>query len=103
MEANYSWFLISIIYNHYNCFHFDEIVHQFSIAYFIRFHFPNMHQQVFRSLAMSLIICYIHVWSGIVIFAIFFGNVLTALYSGDNFARLETVVIKRDYFQQKSF
>jgi hypothetical protein len=52
---------------------------------------------------MSLIICYIHVWSGIVIFAIFFGNVLTALYSGDNFARLETVVIKRDYFQQKSF
>jgi hypothetical protein len=43
--------------------------------------------QIFRSLALALVICYVHVWSGIVVFAIFFGNVLTALYSGDNFAR----------------
>lgn len=42
---------------------------------------------VFRSLGLALLICFLQLWSGIVLFGLFFINVLTALFVGDDFLR----------------
>ena len=42
---------------------------------------------VYRSLSIALLICFLEIWSGIIIFVLFFVNVLTALSIGDDFYR----------------
>ena len=42
---------------------------------------------IFRSLGIALIICFFQSWSGVIIFGLFFINVLTALFIGDDFHR----------------
>ena len=42
---------------------------------------------VFRSIAFSLVLCFLGWWSSIIIFLIFFITVLTAICIGDNFFR----------------
>ena len=42
---------------------------------------------VFRSIAFSLILCFLGWWSSIIIFLMFFTTVLTALCIGDSFLR----------------
>lgn len=42
---------------------------------------------IFRAVGMALLICFLQIWSGLVIFGIFFINVLTALAIGDDFHR----------------
>lgn len=42
---------------------------------------------VFRALGLALLICFLRTWSGIIIFGLFFINVLTALFIGDDFYR----------------
>ncbi len=41
----------------------------------------------FRAMAVSLLVCLVRVWSGVVAFALFFVNVMSALYIGDDFPR----------------
>lgn len=42
---------------------------------------------VFRAVSIALLICFLQIWSGIIIFTLFFINVLTALSIGDDFYR----------------
>ena len=42
---------------------------------------------VFRALGLALLICFLQVWSGVIIFSLFFINVLTAMIVGDDFLR----------------
>merc|ERR1712018_136954 len=41
----------------------------------------------YRAVAIALLICFLEIWSGLIIFGIFFINVLTALSIGDDFYR----------------
>ena len=42
---------------------------------------------IFRAVSIALIICFLQMWSGVIIFGLFFINVLTALFIGDDFHR----------------
>ncbi len=42
---------------------------------------------IYRAVGMALLICFVELWSGMIIFGIFFINVLTALSIGDDFHR----------------
>ena len=42
---------------------------------------------VYRTLALALLITFLQMWTGVILFALFFVNVLTSLYIGDNFFR----------------
>ena len=42
---------------------------------------------VFRAVTIALLVCFLQIWSGIIIFTLFFINVLTALSIGDEFYR----------------
>ena len=42
---------------------------------------------IYRIVGIALLITFLQVWSGVIIFILFFINVLTALFVGDNFVR----------------
>ena len=52
---------------------------------------------IFRIVGVALLITFLQIWSGVIIFILFFLNVLTALYIGDNFVRY------KNYFAQYNF
>ena len=42
---------------------------------------------IYRAVGMALLICFLELWSGLIIFGIFFINVLSAMSIGDDFNR----------------
>jgi len=48
---------------------------------------------IYRAVGMALLICFLELWSGLIIFGIFFINVLSALSIGDDFNRAFTYAL----------
>ena len=48
---------------------------------------------IFRAVGLALLICFLQLWSGVIIFGLFFVNVLAALFIGDDINRSFTYAL----------
>ena len=48
---------------------------------------------IFRAIGLALLICFLQLWSGVIIFGLFFVNVLAALFIGDDINRSFTYAL----------